>query len=151
MPRRNKSPARVRYSWRYMRDEKRWHCKETGEIVTDIQIDNVDCYEDLNQIPESFHIQLRMLMAKRGCKHENKIEITTFCDAKPHYTCPDCGWSTPRPLMPKELPALDDLRTWVAEQEGVVASWKAEAKVNATESKRISDETDALIREVLDA
>jgi len=154
MPQRIKSPARVRYSWRYDNVRKEWCCKETDEVVTNTQIANVSCYEDIGQIPESFHVQLRMLMAKRqmnGCKHENKLDVTIQGDAKPHYTCPDCDWSTPRRPKPEELPALDDIRNWVAEQEGVVASWKAEAKVNAAESKRMLEETDALIKEVFDA
>jgi len=147
-----------RYTWKYDNVIKEWYCKETSERVSDTQIANVGCYEDIGHIPKSFHVQLRMLMAKRqmnGCKHVNKIEITTFMDPKRHYTCPDCGWSTPRLPKPKEipaldLPALDDIRIWVAEQEGVVASWKAEAKVNAAESKRILEETDALIKEVFE-
>ena len=143
-----------KYSWRYDNMRKQWRCKETDEVVTDIMIADVDGnYESLNAIPESFHIQLRMLLAKRnmnGCRHPNKLEVTMFGDAKPHYTCSDCGWSTPR-TPSKELPAIDDLTDWVAQQEGVVASWKAEEKVNAEKSKQMNDETDALIAEVFNA
>ncbi len=142
-----------RYSWKYDNMKKEWWCKETDEKVSDVMIANVSCYEDIGHIPKSFHVTLRALLAKRqlrpvGCTHENKVETTMFADAKRHYTCPECGWSTPRPPVPKELPAIDDLTKWVAEQEGVVESWKVKAKASAVESKKMNDDIDTLIEEV---
>jgi hypothetical protein len=142
-----------KFSWSYVSVEKRWHCKETKEIVSDIMIDNA-IGGDFAEIPESFRMIMRDLMLKsqrsprtklekqRFCKHENKVDVSVFGDSMLYYTCPECGWNTPRP---RRLDELELTAIAVAEGEALVRSWKEREKKEAEMLKGV----DNLIQEAL--
>lgn len=156
----------VRYSWSRFNDGREWRCKETGEVVTDIQIANVDYTYDISHIPESFHGVLRSLLsgearkrflkqnweqkrARRGCRHpeDKKDDITEFGDSYTRYLCRVCGYEDPKPKRKTPPTDIEKLTAFFAECDEVILRWKKEAIAHKIFMKEVDD----LIEEVLNA
>ncbi len=62
-----------------------------------------------------------IVITTKNCNHENKMDITTFSDAKSYYHCPDCN-SMEKP--PKKLDDLEIINIWIEEELKRIHSWK---------------------------
>lgn len=150
-----------RYSWNRFELCREWRCKETGEIVTDIQIADIDYTYNISHIPESFHGVLRSLMSKEArkrsweqkrrshrqlCNHPKNYreDITEFGDSVTRYCCIKCGYSEPKPKRIEPPTDIEQLTTFFAEQDELIIQWKKEAVAH----KLFMKEVDELIEEV---
>ena len=126
-----------RYSWSRFPDAAEYRCKETGEKVSYVMIEEAMIHGDFSKIPKGFLSILADLMRKERtrlanavsrCLHTNKVDVSQFDDSMPMYTCLDCGWNTPRP---RKLSELELTAIAVAEGEALVRSWKEKEKHDA--------------------
>jgi len=149
--------------WAFDPQCRHWVNLTTDESFAQIQIDNMQ-EQDISSLPKTLRLAIYAkqrkdhfnrggkLYKQRLCEHEDKVEITTFYDAKRIYHCPDCGYSDPSSNpTPKSRDRLADLETWIAQQETFVDIWKKRATKEKEDFANTCREVDKLIEEVFNA